>query len=175
MELTYKVITKDNLSEAIKAKQDIFSQDNFIAAYTMEVIPHIDSKKYYLVYDEDKLVGITGLYVYTDYPDDAWLGLFGVMSDQRHKGYGEQILRDTIILAKNIGFKYIRLYTDPVENKAACKLYEKLRFIREAYTAEDFKCTIYSLQVKTMPYFTLWTNKMLYLDELNNLIIKDIK
>ena len=67
MELTYKAITKDNLAEAIKAQQDIFPQDNFISVYTMEVVPHIDSKKYYLVYDEDKLVGITGLYVYTDY------------------------------------------------------------------------------------------------------------
>ena len=172
MRLIYSLITKDNLDEAIKAQKDIFPDEDYTSVYTKKNLPYISAKDYYLVYDEEKLVGITGLYSYIEYPDDVWLGWFGVMSNCRNQGYGEQILRDTIKIAQNRGFTYIRLYTDSEQHKEACELYKKLHFIKENYTRENLKFDIYSLQVKTLHYFNLWNNQMLYLDKLTEIIEK---
>lgn len=40
-------------------------------------------------------------------------------------------------LAKQKGFKMMRLYTDAIDNANAIKLYEKLGFVGEKYSAED--------------------------------------
>ena len=168
--LRYELITNNNIHIAKKAKANIFPDKDFINAFTITFIPHITTKQYYLVYDKNILVGITGLYSYMEYVDDVWLGWFGVIANQRNKGYGKQILLDTINKANKLGYKYIRLYTDSEKDKNACKLYESLNFKREKYTIESPNCTLYSLQLRTLPYFELWNNKMLYLNELNKIV-----
>lgn len=103
-----------------------------------------DDVKFYLAYDNDEIIGITGLYRFD--PESAWLAFFGVLKEKRRNHYGEEILKESIKLAKQKKFKTLRLYTDITDNYEATKLYEKLGFTSEKYLAEElsYDCYIYS-------------------------------
>lgn len=64
---------------------------------------------YYIVYLENIPIGVTGIYSYNEYPEDAWLGWFGILEEYRNNGYGGIILDKTIELARkkdmqNLGY-----------------------------------------------------------------------
>lgn len=40
---------------------------------------------YYIVFHNDIPIGVTGIYSYHEYPDDAWLGWFGILDKYRNK------------------------------------------------------------------------------------------
>ena len=160
-----------NYKKAIEIQNKIFPEEDgtvnilasldrnlFIEKTGMNYVD--DHVKYYIVYDNNEEVGITGLYHYDN--ESAWLPWFGVLPNKRRKSYGKKILLKTIDMAKQRGFKTMRLYTDRVENAIAIKLYEKIGFVGEKYSAEEltYDCYIYSKslcdeQVK------LWNNKLL--------------
>ena len=119
-----------------------------------------DDVKYYIVYDNNEEIGITGIYYY-DY-ESAWLGWFGVLPNKRSKSYGKRILEKTMELAKQKGFKTMRLYTDELNNSNAINLYKKLGFVGEKYSAENltYDCYIYSKSLNNEKV-ELWNNKML--------------
>ena len=96
-----------------------------------------DKIKYYLAYMEEKIIGMTGLYIEGN--NEAWLGWFGILPQLRNQGYGKLLLEETIKIAKNNGHKVLRLYTDKKENATAIKLYEKLGFTGEKYSFEKDK------------------------------------
>ena len=127
-----------------------------------------DNVKYYIVYDNNEEVGITGLYNYDSI--SAWLAWFGVLPDKRRKSYGKRILEKTMELAKQKGFKTMRLYTDAIENADAIKLYKKLGFVGEKYSAEEllYDCYIYSKSLYD-DKVDLWNNKLLGLSEQSQL------
>ena len=138
--------------------------------------------KYYLVYNNDEIIGITGLYCEKLVClESAWVGWFGVLKKFRGQGYGEKILNMTIELAKKEGYKTIRLYTDIKENKTAVKLYEKMGFIGEKYNAEKliYDSYIFSKSL-TEKQTELWKDKKLNLsyqtelDQMDETKIKEI-
>lgn len=138
-----------------------------------------DHVKYYIAYDDEDAVGITGIYHYSNDPTSAWLAWFGVLPNKRRKHYGEKILEQTIQLARQEGFEKTRLYTDAIGNAKAIKLYEKMGFIGEKYSAEQlsYDCYIYSKNLKTEKV-DLWNNKMLglsYQSELEQIPEERIK
>ena len=170
--IKFKKITNKNLELACKIQNEIFpeedARENFIEQINKD--PYRKEMDYRIVYVNDEPVGITGIYAYNEYPDDAWLGWFGILDKYRKNGYGRITLEKTIELAKKKGYKFFRLYTDEYA-KDAHKLYEKLGFIMEPYDREDDKdeffiadIYIYSKSL-TKEKIDLWNNKLLGLKE----------
>ena len=89
-EIKYEKLTYDNLDIATKIQNEIFPEEdgrtNYIEA--IEKDSYRKEMEYYIAYVNDKPVGVTGLYVYHEYPTDAWLGWFGVLEKYRNHGYG---------------------------------------------------------------------------------------
>ena len=160
-----------NYKKAIEIQNTIFPEEdgtiNILASLGRELfiektgIDYVDDHvKYFIVYDNNEEIGITGLYYYDN--ESAWLPWFGVLPEKRNKSYGEIILLKTIDLAKQEGFKTMRLYTDKVENANAIRLYEKVGFVGEKYSAEElaYDCYIYSKSLCNEKV-ELWNNKVL--------------
>ena len=160
-----------NYKKAIEIQNNIFPKEdgtlNILASLDRELFIQRtgidyedDNVKYYIVYDNGEEIGITGLYYYDNV--SAWLAWFGVLPNMRRKHYGKRIWLQTMELARQKGFEIMRLYTDAIDNADAIKLYKKLGFVGEKYSAEEltYDCYIYSKslcdeQVK------LWNNKLL--------------
>ncbi|MBR5389601.1 GNAT family N-acetyltransferase [Candidatus Saccharibacteria bacterium] len=179
-----------NYKKAIKMQKEIFPEEdgtiNILASLDRDLFMQKtglfyedDHVKYYIAYHKDEAVGITGLYYYNNDRESAWLAWFGVLPDKRRKHYGERIIAQTIEIAKQKGFNVIRLYTDAISNATAIKLYEKLGFVGEKYSAEElpYDCYIYSKSLHGEKV-QLWNNKMLDLafqSELENVPKDKIK
>lgn len=168
-----ELLNDENIDIAIKIQRDIFPFENggedLKEALANICPPHQFLQKYWLAKDNDKYVGICGLYAYKSAPKDAWLGWFGVIENERRKGFGTQILSDTMQIARDLGFDTLRLYTDEEDNDIAIKLYEKIGMIREIYdNPEDVHFEIGNTLIFSKGLInektTLWNNKNLFLN-----------
>ena len=170
--IRFEKITYENLELACKIQNEIFpkedARENFIEQIKND--PYRKEMDYKIVYINDEPIGITGIYSYNEYPDDAWLGWFGILYEYRNKGYGKLVIEKTMELAKEKGYKNFRLYTDEYA-KDAHKLYEKLGLIKESYDRDDDKdeyfiadIYIYSKSLNNEK-LELWNNKLLGLKE----------
>lgn len=168
-----KLVDFTNYKKAIEIQKTIFPHEdgtlNILASLDRDLFMQKtslfyedDHVKYYIAYDNDEAVGISGTYNYGDDNTTAWLAWFGVLPDKRRNHYGEEILKQTMKIAKQKGFKVMRLYTDAIGNATAIKLYEKLGFIGEKYSAEQlpYDCYIYSKSLNDKK-ISLWSNKIL--------------
>ncbi len=165
-------IVFSNLELACEIQNKIFLEEdarqNFIEQINKD--PYRKEMDYYIVYTENVPIGVTGIYSYNEYPDDAWLGWFGILEEYRKNGYGGIVLDKTIELAKEKGYKKFRLYTDEYA-KSAHKLYESRGLVKELYDNENDKdeyfiadIYIYSISLTEEPV-DLWDNKILGLKE----------
>ena len=127
-----ELITKDNFEFAVKIQNKIFPEYNGKNNY-LSSLEESSKNKFFLVYDDEKCIGTSGIYYYNDYPLDAWLGFFGFLEEYRYKGYGKKVLKLTEEYAKKLGFKYIRLFTDRLNNDIAINFYKKNGYIFEEY------------------------------------------
>ena len=170
--ITFKKIDNDNLELACAIQNEIFpeedARENFIEQINND--PYRKELDYYIAFLGDDAVGVTGIYAYHEYPDDAWLGWFGVLDKYRHNGLGGKILDMTIKMAEEKGYKNFRLYTD--ENaKDAHRLYESRGLTGELYDRPDdvneyFDLDIYVYSKSlTKDKVELWNNKFLGLKE----------
>lgn len=82
--------------------------------------------EYYLAYEENTAVGITGLYA--NQASECWLGWFGIRPEYRHRGYANKMLDLTLEKMQKYGYKVCRIYTNSVHNEDAVKLYLKKGF-----------------------------------------------
>ena len=142
-------INKSNIMLATKIQIEIFN-DEKECAYFHYLNSFTSKKDYYIVYENNKIVGITGLYVdeFTQEKGVVWLGWFGVMPEYRRKGLGKKILELTIEMAKKKGFDTLRLYTLSTYIPA-CHLYNEVMDICEEYRLEKLEnCLIYSLSLR---------------------------
>lgn len=177
--ITFEKVTTKNIKGAIKAQRTIFPGED--GAINLQICADKSLvKKYYgkesdyrEVFEawvardkKDNIVGITGIYSYFEYPEDAWLGWFGVLPNFRRLGYGQKILLWTMARAKDLGFKNFRLYTDLVDDKEAVELYRKVGMIEEPYLTEvlDANTFIFSKSLNSNITEKLG-NKMLFLKE----------
>ena len=170
--IRFERITYENLELACKIQNEIFPEENARENYIEQINknPYRKEMDYKIVYINDEPIGVTGIYSYNEYPNDAWLGWFGIISKYRNNGYGKITLEKTIKIAKEKGYKNFRLYTDEYA-KDAHILYEKLGFIKESYDREDDKdeffiadIYIYSKSLINKKV-ELWNNKFLGLKE----------
>ena len=170
--IKFERITNKNLELACQIQNEIFPEEdarqNFVEQINKD--PYRKEQDYRIVYVNNEPIGVTGIYSYNEYPNDAWLGWFGILNKYRKKGYGKDTLEKTIDLAKEKGYKSFRIYTDEYANEAH-KLYEKLGFMKEVYDRDDDKdeyfiadIYIYSKSLINEKV-ELWNNKLLGLKE----------
>lgn len=168
--MNFVTISKDTLLLATEIQMKIFSEEDCAYLHYLYSFINAEAKKYFIVYEDFELIGITGIYEdeFTQEIGTAWVGWYGVLPDYRGKGYGKQILLKTIESATKLGYKFIRLYTEST-NISACKLYDKVMDFKEFYYKENIPdILVYSKSLckETCPKFN---NKFLGL----NLHIKE--
>ena len=174
--LKYIKIDNNNINEAVKVQMKIFPDECAYIHYKNTIEKNEDYQNYYLVYDNNEIIGITGLYSFEDInvTNSLWLGWFGVLTEKRNKGYGKRILLDTIEMAKDLSkeypIKYFRLYTSTRDNPIAQVLYKEVMDTYEDYNNEndfnyDNTCVIYSKSICNEPV-KLWDNQFLNLNEI---------
>lgn len=138
--LELKLITKENLDYAIRVQNEIFPEYNGKNNYICS-IENSSQSQFFLIFNKDKCVGVTGIYSYKNDKDNAWLGFFGIKEEFREKGFGKKALKLTEDYAKSLGYKYMRLFTDRVDNDQAINFYKNL-----GYSFEDYNCDMEELK-----------------------------
>ena len=155
---------------------EIFPSECGYYQYNYALICRKDYWKYWIVYNDNDIVGITGLYSDFDINEtnSIWLGWFGVRPCFRKNNYGTQILEFTINEAKKMAnkypIKYLRLYTSIDENKIAQILYNKVMDLSEKYDCpNDFNynntCLIWTKSLFG-DSIVKWDNRCLQLNEI---------
>lgn len=147
----------------------IFPEDPDYNDLYDKAINRSDSNCFFIVYDNNELIGITGVDVYSKYQDTIWLDWFGVIESKRRKGYGKKILLDTINYCKELKkYTHFRVDTTYYENRALSFLYDQIMHLKEDYTIEDTddyksQTIIYSYAFNGKA--EAWNNKYLGLTE----------
>ncbi len=167
--LKYEILNLKNLDIAFKIQKETWPDDPDYEDLYDKAINKEDNNCFFLVYDKNVLVGITGVDVYDKYPDTIWLDWFTILPEHRRKGYGKKVLLDTIYYCKKLNrYNYFRVDTTYYENRPALILYDKVMQLKEDYTIEDtenyknnFIIYSYSLNGKLEP----WNNKYLGLKD----------
>lgn len=128
-----------------------------------------DKNVNFIVYLEDKPIGITGVYTEEIDKQTMWLNWYCILPEHRGKGYGKQVLLDTIDYCKQFDdIDYLRVDTEFNLKRASSNLYLEVMDIIEKYTAEDdeayiSKDYICSKRLKPNADYIPWNNKNLHL------------
>lgn len=175
--LEYIEITNNNLEYATKIQNEIFvGEESAYEHYKHTIDVKIEYDKYFLVYMDRKIVGITGYYSNEDINEtnSLWLGWFGVLKEYRGRGIGRTILLDTIEMIKKLSkkypIKYFRLYTSEKDNISAKPLYDSVMELKEYYNNPndinyDNTCVIYTKSLfGEVP--VLWNNRFINLKDM---------
>lgn len=126
--------------------------------------------KYFLIQYQEKFIGITGLYSHEQYPEDAWLGWYGLLSEYRKNDVCIAVIQQMFNFAMKQGYKHFRVYADSVVDSFHCELYEQIFDYKENYDLENGKyylvgqMLVYSKSLtnkKVVP----WDNKCLFLEK----------
>jgi len=134
-------ISKETLKYAILLRNKIFPDLQECEKGTLEASLIQNGKykecditylKYFVMLDEKKVIGLTGIYIEeNDNIDECWLGWFCIDEKYRGKGLGQKLLDFSISKAKELNKKILKLYTyDSKEFQAAIILYKKNNFIQ---------------------------------------------
>lgn len=167
--LKYEILNLKNLDIAYKIQKETWPDDPDYEDLYDKATNTEANNCFFLVYDKDILIGITGVDVYDKYPNTIWLDWFTILPEHRRKGYGKKVLLDTIYYCKKLNkYDCFRVDTTYYENRPALILYDKVMQLKEDYTIEDtenykndFIIYSYSLNGKLQP----WNNKYLGLKD----------
>jgi len=163
--LKYEMLTLKNLDIAFQIQKETWPNDPDYKDLYDKAINTRDDNCFFLVYDKETLIGITGVDVNDRYTDTIWLDWFTILKEHRRKGYGRKVLLDTIQYCKKLNkYAFFRIDTTYYEKRPALILYDKVMQLRENYTIEDTKddknnfiIYSYGLKGKLEP----WNNKYL--------------
>ena len=106
--MKYEKVTKKNIKQAIKIQNRLFPLEDGIDDLNEAINnseKYFEVLEYYLVHDGEYYVGITGIYSHKEYPEDAWVGWFGILPAFRKCGYGKEVMLYTKEKAKKKGKK----------------------------------------------------------------------
>ncbi len=169
--LTYEIVNLENLDIAFTIQKETWKDDVDYNDLYEKATNTKDDNCFFLVYDNDTLIGLTGVDVYEEYKETIWLDWFTILKEHRRKGYGEKVLRDTIqyCIALKV-YDTFRVETTYYESRPALFLYDKVMQMKEDYTAEDTKTSktdtlIYSYLLNENKKLEPWNNKYLGLRE----------
>lgn len=174
-------INKDNINMATEFQLSIFPEECGYGSYMLSIKLDNDYFSYYLAYDNENLIGITGIYSFDNIEEtkSLWLGWFGISPMYRRKGYGKALLEQTIDMVKEYAkndtrIKYFRLYTSSRDNPIACQMYREVMDIEEKYECDgdfnyDGTCLIFTKCLYNDGENPLWNNKSLNLSGITEL------
>lgn len=94
--LKYKLLNLENLETAYNIQKEIWPDDPDYNDLYDKATNTADDNCFFLVYDNDNLIGITGVDVDDRFLDTIWLDWFVIFPEFRRKGYGKKVLQDTI-------------------------------------------------------------------------------
>lgn len=134
MKLRYEQINMNNIRIAAKVQFQIFPNSCAYIKYLKQIEKTEEFLIDFLVYENNNPIGVVGLYEKPEYNDTIWLSWFGVLEKYRYQGYGKQIFKDLIKIAKNYNRKFLRLTTYEVWNSEAQSFYKKHMQLEEYYT-----------------------------------------
>lgn len=170
--LKYIIVNSNNLEIAFKIQKETWPDAVDYDDLQDKAVNTKNDNCVFLVYDKEKLIGITGVDVYRQYPESAWLDWLAILPEYRKRGYGEKVLLDTIQYCKKLNkFDAFRIEVTYYENRPALFLYDKVMKLREEYTIEDTdtikrNTIIYSYSLNGK--LEAWNNKYLGLTEYYN-------
>jgi L-amino acid N-acyltransferase YncA len=135
--ITIIPLSQNNIRKAILLTENIFpfETDQRNARFTLydSLGDQEHGQRYWVaVNEQNKVIGITGLYEDRKDKTVIWLGWHGVHTEHRLYGIGSKLLDYAINEAKKAGYKKLRLFSslsDPNE-QAAHKLYKKFSFVQ---------------------------------------------
>lgn len=157
-DIYYVKLNEENINKAKELQQTLFPEDEKSLQYFMDTIKNTNSNiEYYLACFNKEVIGITGFYELPNYPDDIFIGRFGLLPDYRDNGFGKRIFLDTINMVYKLDKKYLRVI---VNNKIHIKLDRLCKNYMDKEEVYNEDTTIYSknLTKENMP---LWNKRML--------------
>ena len=160
-------ITESNIDYAVLIQQELFPGESARVNYE-ESLEEDSGYEYCLIYEEEACAGIIGLYSYSEDPDSAWLGWFGIREPFRRRHLGSKALKLFEKMAGSRGYWFARLYTDAVDNDAAIAFYKANGYTCEPYrNAEDPACLQYQTLIFSKPLgdctLVPWNNRTIRL------------
>lgn len=170
--LKYIIVNSNNLEIAFKIQKETWPDAVDYDDLQDKAVNTKNDNCVFLVYDKEKLIEITGVDVYRQYPESAWLDWLAILPEYRKRGYGEKVLLDTIQYCKKLNkFDAFRIEVTYYENRSALFLYDKVMQLKEEYTIEDTdtikrNTIIYSYSLNGK--LEAWNNKYLGLTEYYN-------
>ncbi len=172
-ELTYQKVDVTNLNIALAIIRRIWPNEEPDADYLAKPLQPKDVGNIsWLVYHNDNLVGLTGVFTFDsdepgyDQGESLWMDWFAILPEFRRQHFGRQVLLDTINYAKRLQqYKYFRIDTTYFPGRPAVSLYDQAMPLREEYTAEDTPdkkqhYLIYSCSLDGSP-IKPWNNRFL--------------
>lgn len=168
----YNIHLIKRLWKNIFPKETMYYGFEGLDCFSYSLVPNnIGNHRYYIYFDDEIPVGISGLYEEPDElpKESAWLGWFGVVEEYRNKGYGKQIIQFFENEAKKYGYKFCRIYTEDSPDNKAVDFYKKLGYTFEKYDREvpkDYeveKIQVCSKSICEEP-LKLWNNRPFYFD-----------
>lgn len=161
-------LNQDNIQYAIEIQHKIFGSLDASKDYEAFVNGENDYN-YFLVYDGDTCIGVSGIYhIGQDY-ENAWLGWFGILPEKRRNALGSDALRLVDETARDLGFRTMRvLISDDEVFDGAQKFFKCNGYHKEEYKTprdpESLKKNyyIFSKNLFQEP-LEMWDNKNLNL------------
>ena len=167
--LKYVELNLNNLDIAYKIQKETWPKDPDYEDLYDKATNTKEDNIIFLVYDKNNLIGITGVDVFSEYPDTIWLDWFTILKEYRKREYGTKVLLDTINYCKQLKkYDVFRVEVTYYEKRPALYLYDKVMQLKEKYTLEDTKTSktntlIYSFSLNGK--LDLWNNRYLGLRE----------
>lgn len=130
--ISFEWLNQNNFSECFAIRQNLFDYD-FVGNIYERIIKKKDIDKYFKIdyaiikNEKNESIGTIGYYISKEFPDRCWIGWYGILSDFRGMGYGDQIMIAYInYIKENVKeAKYLNVYTDFDDCKAAVHGYTK--------------------------------------------------
>lgn len=136
--LKYIPVDLENLKLAYKIQKEQWPEEpDYNDLYDKAINTTSDNIEF-LVYNNETLIGITGVDVIGKFRDSIWLGWFTILPKYRRNGFGKKVLLDTIEYCKGLNkYNNFRIDTVYYEDRPSLFLYDKIMDLREDYTCED--------------------------------------
>jgi len=170
--ITLSPLSKENVKLAGQIQYKIFPHSASYSKYLEELEDDNCEYRDFIITLGTIPIGIIGYYLDSYEKDTAWLSWFGLLNENRHKGFGRDSLNLLCDILKNKGFKRLRLFTYEVWNKEAQPFYQKYMDFEEYYTNENDnqydiingKCKIFTKNL-SKEKSALWNNKFINIGE----------
>lgn len=161
-------INQENIQYAIEIQHEIFGHLDATKDYEAFVKGENDNN-FFLLYDGDHCIGVSGIYHYGADYENAWLGWFGILPNKRRNAIGSDALRLIDETARDLGFKTMRCLISDDEIYDGTQAFFKCNgYKQEEYKTskdpESLKKNYYIFSKSLFPEpLTMWDNRNLNL------------